>query len=271
MLIDSPRITDRDRAAWDRLHRYDVMLAQAQTWPGRIERAVAEIARWWAGDDGTGNCSVSWGKDSVVVAHLTALSGLPIPLVWVRSDPFETPECEQVRDAFLARHPRLDYREVSVPLRNPKRGEPGHEDHVLNRRHPSQDVLREALGRHRYISGVRAQESRVRDLSIASRGLTTANTCRPIGRWSAADVFAYLAREDLPIHPVYAMSMGGVMDRQWLRVHPLCSTLSHTKTDHAGWELRYYGDHIRAALAQRAAWRAVGDPRGGVNVPKGES
>lgn len=63
----------------------------------------------------------------------------------------------------------------------------------------------------------------------------------------------------------------GYRDREWLRVHPLCANLPAAhKTDHASWEDTYYPDVIEDALAQRAQWRAVGDPRGGVNVPRNE-
>lgn len=264
MLIDSPRITAHDRQIWQSHHRYDRILSGDHRWPSREQAASEAIRQWWATNP-DGVCSTSWGKDSVCVAHLVVATGLPIPIVWVRSDPFETPECEHVRDAFLAAHPGVEYREISVPLRNPKRGEPGHEAHVLNGT-GRQDVLAEAIPTG-YISGVRADESRIRTMSIAHRGLVTRRTCRPIGRWTGADVFAYLHRHDLPVHPAYAMTLGGYRDRQWLRVHPLCSNLPGAhRTDHATWEDTYYKDVIQAALDQRRAWREAGDERGGIHV-----
>lgn len=261
MLIASERHLDIDLARWAELERYDRALA-ARFPQALVDRGLAAIRQWWD-DEPRGIASVSWGKDSVIVAHLVAMTGLPIPLVWVRSDPFETPECEQVRDAFLAAHPAVRYEERSVALRNPKRGEPGFEEHH-ERGGPGQDVLAEGMPESRYVSGVRAAESRIRAISIYSRGDVTRNTCRPIGHWTGAQVFAYLHREGLPVHPAYAMSYGGMIDRQWLRVHPLCAFLPIRDQSRAiRWEDDYYGDVIERALAQRAAWRTAGDPRGG--------
>lgn len=256
-LIDSPRLTDADRQCWARWEHYDDVLSRSPRLDLLAERGRDAIREWVAADDGTGAACTSWGKDSVAMLHLLATTpeAATVPVLWVRSDPFEMPECEQVRDHFLAKHPHLRYEERVAHLRNPKRGEPGHEAHATNPNRRSQDVLAE-LGPPRYISGVRGQESHIRAMSIAHRGLTTARTCRPLGRWSAEDVFAWLHREDLPVHPAYAMTGGGFHDRRWLRVHPLCSlppARSAARDDFRGqWEDTYYGDTITAALAARA-------------------
>lgn len=220
MLIDSVRLTEADRLAWDRLERYDARLSADPSLDRLVSRGLAAIARWR--DAGPGVCSTSWGKDSTVVAHLTALSGLDIPIVRVRCDPWEMPETDTVRDAFLAAYPAVRYEERRAVLRNPKRGQPGYVEHNLNPDAAHQDVLGELI-RERYISGLRAEESRIRALSLRSRGVVTRNTCRPIAAWTATQVFAYLYRERLPVHPAYAASCGGHYDRRWLRVHPLCS------------------------------------------------
>ena len=39
--------------------------------------------------------------------------------------------------------------------------------------------------------------------------------------WKGADVFAYLAAHELPIHPAYGMSLGGAIERERLRVSAL--------------------------------------------------
>lgn len=254
MLIDSPRLKPGDREHWDRLERYDARLGPAVE--RRAPSAIADIERWWR--DGPGVCSVSWGKDSTASADLTVRTGLPIPLVWVRTDPFEMPECEQVRDAFLRLHPDIRYEERVVWPRNPKRGEPGYEEHHLNPDSHSQNVLGEQIP-ERYISGVRAEESRIRAISIGHRGNVTRNTCRPIARWQATDVFAYLYDRGIPVHPAYAMTYAGVLDRRWIRVHPLCSgprpqsaVYTHDTTS---WEDDYYGTVIASALHARRAAR----------------
>src|SRR5690606_41477621 len=109
---------------------------------------------------------------------------------------------------------------------------------------------------------LRAQESRMRRISIGHRGLVTPNTCRPIAHWDAVHVFAYLHREGLPVHPAYAMTAGGYYDRRWLRVHPLGTAVPPAsavyRRDHAAWEELYYGDVRKTAQAARAhMWKEV--------------
>lgn len=254
MLIDSPRLTMADRAVWDRLEAYDARLAYS----ARVERLEAEAVDEVARFGGDWYVSVSWGKDSVAAAHVATLARPDCRIVWVRSLHFDTPECEQVRDVFLAQHPQVRYEQLDVEPRNPKRGEPGYDTRHLDPVADHQDVLRENLT-GRYVSGVRAEESRIRAASLRWHGVSTARTCRPLIRWSAVDVFAYLHRERLPVHPVYGMSYGGALDRRWLRVHPLCSAPPPRSAVHgrdmSSWEDDYYGDVIRAAIvARRHMW-----------------
>ncbi|WP_348239976.1 phosphoadenosine phosphosulfate reductase family protein, partial [Salmonella enterica] len=74
-------------------------------------------------------CSVSWGKDSVVVAHLARRADPTIPIVWVptiRADgtSYEADATYRVRDTFLAAHPGV-YEERPAVATHPKRGDPG--------------------------------------------------------------------------------------------------------------------------------------------------
>lgn len=253
MLIDSPRLTDADRAHWARLEHYDDALSADPRLGRLVEQARRAVAEFAAA--GEFYISTSWGKDSVAAADI-ALRVVPdARVIWVRSKHFETPETDLVRDAFLELHPKARYEEIEVELRNPKRGEPGFDARQEDPSADHQDVLKENLS-GRYASGVRAEESRIRGISIGHRGLVTANTCRPIGRWDATQVFAYLHREGLPVHPVYAMTAGGFYDRRWLRVHPLCSALPGRSAAHGkdpeSWEDLYYSDVIAAAHRARA-------------------
>lgn len=253
MLIDTPELTAADRAHWARLERYDAALGDTDrmVWleaQGRdAVRAFAAAGPFYTG--------VSWGKDSVVAAHLTLLEVPDARIVWVRSRHWEMPQCDAVRDAFLATHSTARYEEIEVDLRNPKRGEPGFDTRHLDPGADHQDVLRETLT-GRYVSGVRAEESRIRTMSIGHRGLVTPGTCRPVGRWQATDVFAYLHREQLPVHSAYAMTVGGSLDRRWIRVHPLCSAPPAAGfgygRDPQWWEDMYFAETITAARAARA-------------------
>ena len=251
MLLDSHRLKRGDREHWAMLERYDHRLGVGLD--AKEEMALGRIQEWW--EAGGGVCSVSWGKDSTVVAHLVGMSGLPIPIVWVRSDPFEMPECEDVRDSLLGLHPNLAYEERIAVLRNPKRGMPGYEAHQANPDRKHQDVLGELI-RERYVSGVRAEESAMRRASARWHGAVSKRTCRPILDWSGADVFAYMASRGLPVHPAYAMSYAGRLDRRWLRVHPLCSHHEESGVhgrDMSSWEDDYYGDAIDDALRRASS------------------
>lgn len=248
MLIDSPRITARDRAHWDRLAHYDDALSRDPRLDTLVKEGRAAVEEFAAGGDYV--VSTSWGKDSVVACHLALLADPSARLVWARARDVETPECEAVRDAFLALHPHAQYEEREYVFRVPLRFEPDHEhaDH--------QDALAETLPDGRYVSGVRAQESRMRRISIGHRGMVTPNTCRPVARWDATHVFAYAHREGLPVHPAYAMTQGGHHDRAWLRVHPLGTAAPAQSAVHGrpmdAWEDTYYSDVLAAARRARA-------------------
>jgi phosphoadenosine phosphosulfate reductase len=237
VLVDSPRLTPADRARWAELEHYDEALA-ADWKLGQLERlAVYQVCKF--ADGGECFAGVSWGKDSVVTAHLVELAnqrhGYQVPLVWARADRYESPECEQVRDVFLKAHPDVRYEEHVYRWRVPLRGEPG-----WKADQPGQDALAETLdGLYggRRITGLRAAESGARRMSAKVHGTASARSCRPVLNWPTRDVFAYLAREDLPVHPAYAMSAGGVWERDRLRVHAL-----RTEVGDEAWERRYWPD-----------------------------
>lgn len=218
MLIDSPRLSDADRAEWARLARYDRAIAAAGGTRRRLDRLTAkareEIERFAA----AGEChvGVSWGRDSVTVAHLA--HGLGIPLIWVtyapsRVDRLANPDCPAVRDAYLAAWP-APYEEI--PVDDP---------------HPYQWIERNVSARR--ITGLRADESFARARSRAVHGVATAKSCRPIIDWRSEDIWLYAAAHDLPVHPAYAMSFGGVLGRDRLRVTSLGGDRG---ADHGRWE-----------------------------------
>lgn len=251
-LIDSPRLSAADRAHWARLASLDALLAMDPRLDVMANRARQVIRDFAA----AGPCiaSTSWGKDSTVMADLVATSGANIPIVWWRTRHFEMPESDLVRDAFLAKHPQVRYEERETVWRWPKRGEPGFEERESAKNGNHSRFINPM--KERYITGVRGQESRMRTMVMHHFGESSRNSSRPIGWWDATHVFAWLHREDLPVHTAYAASVGGQMDRQWLRVHALCTAPPPTSSVHgwdmAGWEDRYWGDVIEDARAARA-------------------
>lgn len=244
MLIGMNTLTPVDFEVWRGYGRYDQAIG---SYMDQLERkAIREIRQF---HNQHPNCvtNVSWGKDSVVVAHLTWMADPTIPIVWVpavRKDGtcYETAPSFQVRDTFLDTHSGCIYSERPGHPKNPRRGEPGWEDYMQHVKERHQNMLGEQV-KEPHITGVRADESAMRRMSIRSRGLSSTHTCRPIGRWSAEQVFAYLETRELPVHGAYAASYGGDLDRRWLRVHAIRSIVSTSAThykDIARWEDDYF-------------------------------
>jgi phosphoadenosine phosphosulfate reductase len=243
-LIRVPQHSPEDLAAWERWERAD-------RWRGSkmgatVERALAELQAFAAGPCYVG---VSWGKDSVVVAHLAWTlgeeRGIQIPLVHARAVEHDrplavrpNPHVKLVRDAFLERWP-MEYRELPLVAVHE---DGGHGGRWVSPDDPGgRDVFDAALddeGRH--VSGVRGEESGRRRRRMRRYGVSTDGTCAPIGWWTAEDVYAYLAAYDLPVHPAYAMTFGGRLDRRRLRVSALGGDpgRGHGREE---WERHYYG------------------------------
>lgn len=205
------------------------------------ERALSTLREFAAG--GPFYVSVSWGKDSVVVAHLASRLDDPPPLYWFPAGVIENPDCVLVRDAFLARWP-LTYQEIPAELTSDEWDRTDGHDGAQG----AFERMSRSAGLRR-ASGVRAEESGMRRLAMRWHGEATLTTCRPIGWWSAEHVFGYLARYDLPIHPAYAMTMGGTLDRGRVRVGTIGGRLGRSH-GRAEWERAYYGREI-AEIARR--------------------
>lgn len=241
-LIASPRHSPADLRAWTDLERYDQALSAAHWWEEREKRAH-DLIRTFAA---AGPCyaSTSWGKDSTCMSHLVATSGIRLPLVYVRMRRWENPDCLTVRDRFLADYGHLvDYREYFVD--GSRRWWEDDADYCPPKAHAAGYFTKpEADFGRRHISGVRAEESRIRRLAQARWGDAGPGACRPLGRWTGTDVYAYLHRYELPIHPAYAMSFGGTLDRIWIRVSPIGS-VTNAHRGRSEWEQHYYPDAIK--------------------------
>lgn len=218
-LILSPRFRRGDLEHWRRREEMDRSLA-ASTALDDLERAAhRDLARFLA--DGPAYVSVSWGKDSTVVADLALRVCPSLPMIWFPAGAIENPDCALVRDAFLDARPGVRYFEIAVT----SDGDP--------------DSWDASSTSARRISGIRAEESGARRMSATVHGIATTRSCRPLLSWRAADVFACLARYDLPVHPAYACTMAGTLDRGRIRVGPL-GGIGGTGHGRAEWERAYY-------------------------------
>jgi phosphoadenosine phosphosulfate reductase len=177
---------------------------------------------------------VSWGKDSTVLFDLLARADFRSPVIWLTYGRATNPECRAVRDAMLSRRPGLDYREVDV----------GEAEEMRDDFRPASRTA----GADRYILGIRADESRIRRMSLRRLGLDTGRACRPLGWWRLPDVFGYLAANGLPVHPNYAMLGGG----RWPREHIRTASIGGERGVEHGrraWESEYFGDVLRRLAA----------------------
>lgn len=240
MLIDSPRLTEADRAAWARLERYDDKLASSPRLAALEERALDTITR-----HGPCYVSTSWGKDSTVLVDLYGRSGVDCTVVWMRIDGYDLPECETVRDLTLAKWPGLAYDELTLPPQPNRWWSTATSAQSKYQSDIGWRTIADRYGQHR-ATGIRADESKIRTLVQARWGDSGPHAARPISTWTAVDVFAYLAKRHLPVHTAYACSSGGRHDRRWLRVHSL-GGVTGADRGRADWETAYYGDVIRTS------------------------
>lgn len=280
-LIVTGDIWPEDLAHWRKMETKDAAWARTHRLHQLAQRAIATIESFAA----RGPCyaSVSWGKDSTVLAHLVwaiAESGGPlIPIAWFREEPATNPDCFLVRDKFLADHPH-PYIETKVWLRWSEAEGRYDENDIDDERSDAEPVVRRftdatkechegrrsdqrqwwaawwpqaqigrlpsvpsldpaddrwSVGR---LMGLRAEESSRRKRRMQF-GPTLGDSCCPIGMWMARDVFAYLYAHNLPVHPSYAMTFGGRLDRDRIRVSLLGGD-EGTRFGRREWEERYY-------------------------------
>jgi phosphoadenosine phosphosulfate reductase len=242
VLIPSPRHRPADLELWSDLEEADQTLARMPRIEWLADRSIDEIKSFVP--RGPCYCSVSWGKDSVALAHLVVRSGVAMPLVHVHAAPVANPESHAVRDAFLGRYP-CDYHEITIDYRATY----GITD--LEERGLAGDRVFFAAFRRfgpRYLSGIRSDESGGRKIRMRRWGLTSENACAPLGWWRGHEVFAYLALHDLPVHPSYAMLGAGRWERKHIRVDELAGRRG-TQFGRAEWEAEYYGDFLRRLAA----------------------
>lgn len=237
MLIECNRHTLNDLNVWKDYNEIDFIKIK-ELKNEKIEKAIAEIKKIVS--EKKSYISVSWGKDSVVLAHLCFCAGVEIPMIWIKEKPMHNPYCEVVRDEFLKKY-RFQYHEIVADY-----GDVGfgpfidkNGDSILF--HSIANAINHSFGRR--ITGIRNQESNKRLLRYMNYGITTEKTSAPLSLWKTWEIFAYLEKYELPIHPNYAMLGGGRYKREFLRV----DCLAGTQGDGIGrieWEKEYYQDII---------------------------
>ena len=237
MLLESHRHTAEDLRLWRNLEMADRVNYGLRRVGQKANAARIAIAEFC--DQTDGYASVSWGKDSVVLAHLLRDAAPWFPLVNLRCSN-RNPNCDAVRDRYLSDFPGQDYHEIIVDYGDL------HERLIGEELNKATDNLffagfKEAVsrfGKYR-LSGIRAQESGSRAIRMFRWGHSSKFACAPIGWWHTADVFAYLVYHNLPIHPAYAMLGGGRWPREHLRVAEIGDTHG-TGMGRQLWEREFY-------------------------------
>lgn len=245
-LLPSERHTKSDLATWREYEEADAVHGQWLMRSSKVDHSIEAIKSF-----GTpAFVGVSWGKDSVVVAHLAWKAGIR-SLRNLRCNN-RNPECDVVRDAYLSAFPS-EYQEVTVDYGQlHATGLPQHElDRATDQRwYAAIDSMGHEFG-GRHILGIRADESGGRKIRMRRWGTNSPKGCAPIGWWTIADVFGYLSYHGLPIHPAYAMSGGGRWARKSMRVAEIGDTHG-SQYGRREWEQEYYGDVLRRIEAGKS-------------------
>lgn len=237
MLIASNRPTTDDMTIWREQEHISRTVSVSATFRRHVDESLQAIASF-------GDCyvGVSWGKDSVVLAHLFSRANPTAVLVHMRSSDSHNPHCDDVRDCYFERFPGQRYEEVQLDYSAVDRDV---DDETLDRATDRiwYATIRSCKRRfgNRYATGVRAAESVGRLIRMMTHGSASTNGLAPIGYWSTNEVFAYLHKHDLPVHPSYACLGGGRYSRNQIRVSELGDTHGR-EFGRREWEMSYYGD-----------------------------
>lgn len=242
-LIPSRRHAPADLDLWAELAEADQLVGERFLRSGRLDESRRAIREFVAAAAAYG--AVSWGKESVALAHLLWCEARDVPLLHLRPTN-HNPDCDTVRDAYFAAFPGQPYQEIPVDYGTLHAA--GLPDHILDRETDTRwyaaiERSEQAHGGRR-LTGIRNGESFGRMIRTLRWGLSTPNACAPLARWTLGEVYGYLAAHDLPVHPAYAMLGGGRWPRERLRVAEIGDT--HGKgSGRRDWETEYYADALR--------------------------
>jgi phosphoadenosine phosphosulfate reductase len=187
------------------------------------------VVRWAAETFGDGLVvSTSFGIHSAAMLHLATREVPDIPVVWVDTG-YLPPETYRFAEALTARL-ELNLHVAQSPL-SPARMEALHgrlwasgevadldRYHRIRKVEPMQRALDE-LGATAWLAGLRADQTdhRRRLPRVGAQGGRA--KVHPILPWSTREVYAYLKRHDLPLHPLFERGYATVGD--WHESRPM--------------------------------------------------
>ena len=237
MLIQSNRHLIQDLALWKEYALADACNSKAAKLEVKERTAIESIESFVARyPDCT--ASTSWGKDSVVMSHLIWRCAKQVPLMHLRPTN-HNPDCDLVRNAYLDRFNHAQYDEVKVDYSSVDRARLTASEIDKATDYIWYEAIKAYSQGRKYMLGIRADESTGRRIRMMVHGVESKVSLLPIGFWKTADVFAYLSKYDLPIHPAYACLGGGRWDRSRLRVAEIGDT-NGSGLGRTEWEMEYY-------------------------------
>lgn len=227
------------------------------------DRAVRTIVA--AAKQGICAVAMSWGKDSTVLAHLVLMTLGGVDLLHLQY-PDDLPGGDSLR-AWWLRKPGVMYHEQVAP---------DHNDQILaHERTKSQQARAVAavkknpgiqqakhLGYVVLLTGLRASENpntrgwnyKVRgDLYQLRAGMWVGT---PLATWSARDVWAYIASERLPYHPMYDNETHG-LTRETIRNTGWLATDGATTRGRVAWLRQHYPAQYRQLIQLHPEMRSL--------------
>ena len=243
MLIISKKHTKIDLELWSVYEEMDKINSKSDKLKYKEDKAI-EIIKDFSKRK---QCyiGISWGKDSVTVVDLALRNNIDIPIIHLYCIQLHNKESDKVRDTFLKLYPNIQYTEIIIDYGNLPLC--FHDEKIDKKT----DIIwyngfKEAEKRFGdcHISGVRKEESGKRRLRMRMWGLESIRTLAPIGYWKNEDVFAYLNKYNLPVHPNYAMLGNGKWNRKNIRVADIGEP-EGSQYDRETWEKEYYNAELK--------------------------
>ncbi|MGD9157009.1 MAG: phosphoadenosine phosphosulfate reductase family protein [Desulfobacteraceae bacterium] len=238
MLIVTDKHTEADLKLWAELEEADLAYCMSDK---KEDLAISHIKEFCTSDY---YISISWGKDSTVLAHLAYRAKCTNALVSFVRDPSSRNAVydfnnDLVRNMFLEKYKINSYFEVFY-------SETGNPEKLKTMRN-----FEKITGINKCVLGVRAAESGIRKKSLWYHGISTEHKCRPLMKWTTQEIFSYLAKYGLPVHPVYGMTGNGRWDRNRLRVDGAIGGEGGISHGRDIWEREYYQDVLNKIESMR--------------------
>lgn len=239
MLLPSNRFKKNDLEVWNEYEDVDFIHSESMTYKKRIAITEKAITRFI--NSGKPHfCGISWGKDSVVLADMFLKINPETNIIFVHQVDNMNPHSLDVMKSFLDFHNPKNFFEYSYSYKDSdltwfKNGKPNKWYRIL-------EEINKKFGCH--VTGIRPDESGKRAKRFKIFGMETINSFAPFQFMTHQEIFSYLAIHDLPIHPNYAMTLNGTLDRKRIRV----AAIGNKEGDGMGrtqWEKEYYPDILR--------------------------